>query len=165
VITKLHEFVNKTRVTSEEWMTAIDFLTRTGQTCIPLHQESILLSDMLGVSALVDALNNQLVSVVSVVTESSILGLFFTEDAPNGASYFHAESSIASEWKGEYLYIKGRVRTTSGMPIPGAVIKTLETDDKGFYDTQYTDRIVADCHGWLATNKDSKYGYLAIVPI
>ncbi|KAH8977089.1 hypothetical protein EDB92DRAFT_1822738 [Lactarius akahatsu] len=42
-------------------------------------------------------------------------------------------------------------------PIPGAVIKTWETDDKGFYNTQYADHVVAYCHGQLVTDKDGKY--------
>ena len=36
---------------------------------------------------------------------------------------------------------------------------------QGFYDTQYTDRVVPDCRGRLVTDKDGKYGYRAIVPI
>lgn len=62
-------------------MAAINFLTRTGQTCSPIRQEFILLSDVLGVSALVDGLNNP---KVSEGTASSVLGPFFTEDAPDG---------------------------------------------------------------------------------
>lgn len=62
-------------------MTAIQFLTKVGQTCTPLRQEFILLSDTLGVSALVDALNNP---AINGATESSVLGPFFTEDAPEG---------------------------------------------------------------------------------
>ncbi|KAI9434949.1 C2 domain-containing protein [Lactarius indigo] len=75
-------FIAHHEVTPEEWMTAIKFLTHTGQTCTPLYQEFVLLLDMLGMpmSALVDALNNPL---VSAATESSVLGLFFTEDAPD----------------------------------------------------------------------------------
>ena len=68
-------------ITTEEWMATINFLTRTGQICTPIRQEFILLSDVLGVSALVDALNNPL---VGKSTESSVLGPFFTEDAPDG---------------------------------------------------------------------------------
>lgn len=61
-------------------MNTIQFLTRVGQTCTPIRQEFILLSDVLGVSALVDALNNP---AVAGATESSVLGPFFTEDAPD----------------------------------------------------------------------------------
>jgi hypothetical protein len=69
-------------------MTAIEFLTRTGQTCTPLRQEFILLSDILGVSAVVDAINHPSDvapgSGKTAATESSVLGPFFTEDAPDG---------------------------------------------------------------------------------
>src|SRR5258708_16193683 len=72
------------RITKEEWMSTIQFLTRTGQTCPPLRQEFILLSDILGISALVDALNNP---PLGNATESSVLGPFFTEDAPDGSFF------------------------------------------------------------------------------
>ena len=64
-------------------MSTIEFLTRTGQTCTPIRQEFILLSDVFGVSALIDALNNP---PVGNATESTVLGPFFTEDAPDGSS-------------------------------------------------------------------------------
>ena len=123
-------------------MTAIEFLTRAGQTNAP-HREFSLISSVLGASALVDALNNPR---VSTETESSNLGPFFTEDAPEGASRlslrvcgpipYHCTAvplseSIASEGKGEYMYVQGQVRDTSGAPIPCAVIDTWEPDDKG----------------------------------
>jgi protocatechuate 3,4-dioxygenase beta subunit len=157
LLTKLHEFVNETRITPEEWMTAIEFLTRTGQTSAP-SREFALISNVLGASALVDALNNPR---VSTETESSNLGPFFTEDAPEVS----LGESIASEGKGEYMYVQGQVRDTSGAPIPGAVIDTWETDDKGFYDLEYPGGVVRDCRGRLVANEDGKYEYRAVVPI
>jgi protocatechuate 3,4-dioxygenase beta subunit len=101
--------------------------------------------------------------------------------------------SIASEGKGEYMYVEGRVLTSKGEPIPGAVIETWETDEKGeqhldvvlpllsnglpsyvstpvpnplgFYDTQYTERSVPDCRGRLRTDSEGTYGYRAVVPV
>src|SRR5260370_2402162 len=58
LVRSLHEFVRKTNLTFEEWDFAIDFLTRTGQKCTATRQEFILLSDVLGVSMLVDAVNH-----------------------------------------------------------------------------------------------------------
>jgi len=158
LISKLHEFVAETNITTEEWMSAIGFLTRTGQTCTPIRQEFILLSDVLGVSALVDALNNP---SVGNATESSVLGPFFTQDAPD----VPLGESIASEGKGEYMYVEGRVLDSSGRPVPGAVVETWETDDKGYYDTQYTQRTVPDCRGRLRTDAEGNFGYRAVVPI
>src|SRR3954467_13275948 len=59
LVKSLHDYVSKTGLTFEEWEYAIDFLTRTGQKCTPIRQEFILLSDVLGVSMLVDAVNHR----------------------------------------------------------------------------------------------------------
>ncbi|KZT23644.1 aromatic compound dioxygenase [Neolentinus lepideus HHB14362 ss-1] len=158
LITHIHHFINETSITTEEWMSTIQFLTRIGQTCTPLRQEFILLSDVLGISALVDALNNP---PVSGGTESSVLGPFFTEDAPD----VNNGDSIASEGKGEYMYVEGQVIDTHGKPVPNALIETWETDEFGFYDTQYPGREKPDCRGRLRTDKDGKYGYRAVVPV
>ena len=60
-------------------MATLQFLTRVGKMCTDTRQEFILLSDVLGVSALVDAINNP---KIGGSTENSVLGPFFTEDAP-----------------------------------------------------------------------------------
>ena len=122
-------------------MKTIEFLTEVGKKCSPIRQEFILLSDTLGVSALVDAINNP---PINGATESSVLGPFFTEDAPDGMSSpsqtihnttdsgsVELGDSIASEGKGEYLYVEGRVLSTDGKPVPDATIETWETDGQG----------------------------------
>ena len=71
-------------LSTDEWMAAIEFLTRVGQTCTPLRQEMRLLSSVLGVSALVTSFNNP---VVGGATENSFLGPFYTDDAEDGESW------------------------------------------------------------------------------
>ena len=39
--------------------------------------------------------------------------------------------SIASEGKGDYMYVEGRVFGNDGKPVPNATIETWETDDHG----------------------------------
>jgi len=153
-----HQFVKDTNLTTEEWMTAIQFLTKVGQKCTDLRQEFILLSDILGVSALVDGLNNP---PVGSATESSVLGPFFTEDA----SEISNGDSIASEGKGDYLWVEGRVLDTAGQPIANATIETWETDHNGLYDTQYKDREGPDCRGRLKSAEDGSYSFRAVVPV
>ena len=63
------------------------------------------------------------------------------------------------------MYVEGTVKSTDGSPIPNALIETWETDEHGFYDTQYKDRDHADCRGRLKTDKDGKYGYRAVTPV
>ena len=75
LVKSLHDYVRKTDLTFEEWEFAIDFLTRTGQKCTPIRQEFILLSDVLGVSMLVDAVNHR---EREGATETTVLGPFLS---------------------------------------------------------------------------------------
>ncbi|KAL1947698.1 hypothetical protein VTO73DRAFT_13422 [Trametes versicolor] len=158
LVTHLHQFVRETSLTTQEWEETIFFLTATGQKCTPLRQEFILLSDVLGVSALVDAINNP---PVHGGTESSVLGPFYTDDSPD----LENGDSIASEDKGDYMYVEGRVLSTDGTPVPNATIETWETDGHGFYDTQYAVRDKPDCRGRVHADKDGHFGYRAVVPV
>ncbi|KAG0693679.1 Intradiol ring-cleavage dioxygenase [Suillus ampliporus] len=153
LVKHLHQFVNETSLTTDEFMTAIDFLTRTGQ-----NQGMMMLSAVLGVATLVGTLNDH---VADGATETSFMGPFFTEDAAD----VDFGESIASEGKGDYMYVEGRVLTTDGQPIPNAIIDTWETDANGLYDVEYADRSHPDCRGRLRSDDNGRFGYRAVVPI
>jgi hydroxyquinol 1,2-dioxygenase len=74
LVKSLHDFVRKTDLSFDEWGYAIDFLTRVGQKCSAGRQEFILLSDVLGVSMLVDAVNHR---EREGATETTVLGPFY----------------------------------------------------------------------------------------
>src|SRR5690349_344428 len=78
LIKHLHDFIRDVEPTEAEWMTAVQFLTRTGQMCDDKRQEFILLSDTLGVTILVDSINHRL---LEGTTESTVLGPFYREGA------------------------------------------------------------------------------------
>ncbi|KAJ7065439.1 intradiol ring-cleavage dioxygenase [Mycena amicta] len=158
LIDHLHDFVRETAITSEEWMTALEFLTKTGQKCTDIRQEFILLSDTLGVSSLVDDMNH---AKPPGATEATVLGPFFTEDA----LHFENGESIASEGKGDYLWVEGRVLDTKGNPIPNVLIDTWETDGHGSYDTQYEHRGGPDCRGRITTTDKGEFFFRAVVPV
>ncbi|KAJ7230401.1 intradiol ring-cleavage dioxygenase [Mycena pura] len=158
LITHLHDFVRETGLTTEEWMTSIDFLTKTGQKCTDIRQEFILLSDSLGVSSLVDNMNH---AKPPGATEATVLGPFFTEDALD----FQNGESIASEGKGDYMWVEGTVLDTKGNPIPKCLIDTWETDGHGLYDTQYSHRGGPDCRGRIYTTDEGKFFFRAVVPV
>ncbi|KAF8997727.1 intradiol ring-cleavage dioxygenase [Cyathus striatus] len=158
LVKHLHAFVKETELTTEEWMTAINFLTETGQKCTDIRQEFILLSDSLGVSTLVDSINN---AKPPGATEGTVLGPFHTGDAHE----FSNGESIATEGKGDYLFIQGKILDTQGKPVAGAIIDTWETDGHGLYDTQYANRLEPDCRGRLHSADDGSYSFRAVVPI
>jgi hypothetical protein len=171
-------------------MTAIQFLTRTGQTCTPIRQEFILLSDVLGVSAVVDALNNP---PINGAMESSVLGPFFTEDAPDGM--LHILRSVLALTAGQWVletrsHQKAKATTCMSkgvcyLPtVPRSPMPSLKLGKQmasvcrvphrpvsqlkpvlGNYDTQYAVRDKPDCRGRLRSGPDGKYGYRAVVPV
>lgn len=73
--------------------------------------------------------------------------------------------SIASEGKGDYMLVRGRILDVQGNPVPDATIDTWETDANGFYDTQYVDRGRPDCRGRLKSDRHGRYQYRAVVPV
>src|SRR5881227_2493757 len=125
----LHDYVRKTDLTFEEWEYAIDFLTRTGQKCTPIRQEFILLSDVLGVSMLVDAVNHR---ERDGATETTVLGPFYVGEhkpTPHGAD-------ISAGIPGERMFVQSRVTDLRGKPLGGAAVDVWHADDHGYYDSQ-----------------------------
>ena len=125
----LHAAVKEIEPTQEEWFQAIQFLTETGHKSDDWRQEFILLSDIFGVSMLVDAINNRKPSGAS---ESTVLGPFHVPDVPE----LPMGANICLDGKGHPMLIKGHILGTDGQPIAGAKIDVWQTNDDGFYDVQ-----------------------------
>jgi protocatechuate 3,4-dioxygenase beta subunit len=158
VTRKLHEAVKEIEPTQEEWMQAILFLTRTGQMCNEWRQEFILLSDTLGVSMLVDAINNRKPSGAS---ESTVLGPFHVQDAPE----LPMGANICLDQKGEDMVISGRISDTAGRPIEGAVLDVWQANDEGFYDVQQLGiQPEFNLRGVFRTGADGRYWFRAVKP-
>jgi protocatechuate 3,4-dioxygenase beta subunit len=155
---KLHEAVKEIEPTQDEWMQAILFLTRTGQMCNEWRQEFILLSDVLGVSMLVDAINNRKPSGAS---ESTVLGPFHVADAPE----LPMGANICLDQKGEHMVIEGRIVDTDGRPIANALLDVWQANDEGFYDVQQKG-IQPDFNlrGVFRTGPDGRYWFRAVKP-
>jgi len=158
VTRKLHEAVKELEPTQEEWMDAILFLTRTGHTCTDWRQEFILLSDVLGVSMLVDAINNRKPTGAS---ESTVLGPFHVADAPE----LPMGANICLDHKGEDMVIGGRILGTDGEPVANAVLDVWQANDEGFYDVQQQG-IQPDFNlrGVFRTGEDGRYWFRAVKP-
>jgi len=158
VTRKLHEAVREIEPTQDEWMEAILFLTRTGQMCNEWRQEFILLSDTLGVSMLVDAINNRKPSGAS---ESTVLGPFHVQDAPE----LEMGANICLDQKGEEMAVGGRILDTEGRPIANAVIDVWQANDEGFYDVQQKGiQPEFNLRGVFRTGSDGEYWFRAVKP-
>jgi hydroxyquinol 1,2-dioxygenase len=134
VVKHMHALVRDVRPTQDEWSAAIEFLTRTVHTCDGKRQEFILLSDALGISMLVDAINH---SQSSGATETTVLGPFYVESPPE----HQLGDNISPGMEGDPLFVSGTVRSTDGTPLAGAEIDAWHSDDDGFYDVQQPDKL------------------------
>ncbi|MBB5754910.1 intradiol ring-cleavage dioxygenase [Prosthecomicrobium pneumaticum] len=155
---KLHEAVKEIEPTQDEWLRAIFFLTETGQICNEWRQEYILLSDVLGVSMLVDAINNRKPSGAS---ESTVLGPFHVAGAPE----LPMGADICLDRKGEPMFVHGRILDTEGRPIANAKIDVWQANDEGFYDVQQKG-IQPDFNlrGVFRTGADGRYWFRGVKP-
>jgi protocatechuate 3,4-dioxygenase beta subunit len=153
----LHGFVRDVEPTQGEWEAAIGFLTRVGQMSDDRRQEFILLSDVMGVSMLVDAINNR--RPVGA-TESTVLGPFHVIDSPVRA----LGDDIAGAHGASRCLVRGRVADLDGQPLPGALVDVWQADDEGFYDVQRQDAPVPDLRGLFTTDEAGRFWFRTIVP-
>jgi len=158
LIRHLHAFVRETELTEAEWFAGIQFLTATGQKCDGKRQEYILLSDTLGVSMLVDAINHR---KPGGATETTVLGPFYVPGAKNMPMW----ADIAQKAPGEPAYVFGRVLDVGGKPIAGATIDVWQTDGEGFYDVQRPGGNESYARGKFTTAADGRYGFRTVKPV
>ncbi len=159
LVTHLHAFIKDVELTEPEWEAAIDFLTQTGQLCSEHRQEFILLSDTLGVSMLVDAINHRR---PSGATENTVFGPFHVVNAPRR----EMGANISLDGKGESCLFRGRVRDLRGNPIAGAVIDVWSDNADGFYDVQQPgSQPQWNNRGVFVTGADGRYCFRGIRPV
>jgi catechol 1,2-dioxygenase len=158
LIRHLHAFIREVELTEAEWMQAVQFLTRVGQMCDERRQEFILLSDTLGVSMLVDAINHR---ADGGATESTVLGPFYRE----GARELPAGASISLDGRGEPALITGRVLSTDGTPLAGAVLDVWQGNYNGLYEQQDPDQPDMNLRGRFRTDAEGRYALVAIKPV
>jgi len=158
LIRHLHAFVREVELTEPEWLAAIQFLTATGRKCDDRRQEFILLSDVLGVSMLVDDINH---GHSEGATETTVFGPFFREGAPD----LPMGADIAAGVAGEPTWIAGRVADTAGRPLAGAIIDVWAVDGDGLYDAQRTDSDAMRVRGRFRTGPDGRYAFRTVRPV
>lgn len=156
LVTHLHDFAREVKLTEAEWTQGIAFLTATGQKCDDKRQEFILLSDVLGLSMLTVAMNND---KPAGCTEATVFGPFFVEGAPH---YAHGDD-LANGAAGEPCEVRGTVRGLGGEPIAGAVIDVWQADAGGHYDVQHMGLDHAQGRGVLHSGADGGFHFRTIV--
>jgi catechol 1,2-dioxygenase len=137
---------------------AIDFLTRTGQMCSEVRQEFILLSDVLGVSMLVETINHR---TGGTSTESTVLGPFHMVESPKR----ELGDNINLDAKGTPCLVSGQVTGPEGEPLAGASVDVWQTNEDGFYDVQQPGiQPPGNLRGLFTTDADGRFWFRSVVP-
>jgi protocatechuate 3,4-dioxygenase beta subunit len=157
LVRHLHDFVRHNDVTEDEWLYAIDFLTRTGQIASPTRQEFVLLSDTLGVSSMVDLLTN---SRTPQTTPSAVLGPFYVPGPPAA----RAGADISAGLPGTPLWVDVRVVDPDGKPVAGAVVDVWQSNEDGFYDVQLPELTGPALRARFESDGDGRIRFWSILP-
>ena len=156
-IKHLHAFAREVELTEEEWFEGIKFLTAVGQECDGKRQEFILLSDVLGLSMMVVALNHK---TAPGATEATVLGPFFAHGAKEFG--YGADLRQGATMKGEDVWVSGRVLSIDGKPVPNAALDIWQAKADGIYDLQTEGEF--ELRGRVKANPKGEYAFASYKP-
>jgi hydroxyquinol 1,2-dioxygenase len=159
LVRHLHGFVSEVKLTPDECTRAIQTLTRTGDITDERRQEFVLWSDSLGVSMLVDAIENTL---PQGATESTVLGPFYVP----GSGLREYGANIAEEGEaGVPALVHGRVLDTTGAPVAGAEVDVWQNGADQLYAVQRPEAPEDHLRGRFLTRDDGTYAFVAVRPV
>jgi protocatechuate 3,4-dioxygenase beta subunit len=160
LIRHLHGFARDVNLTEAEWFEGIRFLTETGQMCDDRRQEFILLSDVLGMSMMVDAINHPR---EGHGTESTVLGPFYVPGSPERA--YGASIIEQASGKSPAVVFRGRVTDAGGKPLSGASVDVWQNSGAGMYAVQDDSQPAENMRGKFTTRDDGSYAFVTEKPL
>src|SRR5574340_921133 len=158
LVKDMHALQRDVGLTEEEWFEGIKFLTATGKMCDDKRQEFILLSDILGLSMMIVALNHK---TAPGATEATVLGPFFAHGAPEFES--GADLRDGATMKGEDTYVCGRVLSTEGKPLANATLDIWQAKADGIYDVQ-DPKAEFELRGRVKANANGEFAFKSYKP-
>ena len=127
LVQHLHAYAKDTQLTHEEWRAALAFLHRTGDISSDSRSEFSLLSDVLGLSSLVDLIAGA--RSTPGATPGSVLGPFHTAGSP----WCLNPADLTAGNAGRVVLLRGRVLDIDGQPLPNATLDFWQNADNGLY--------------------------------
>lgn len=152
----LHAFALETKLTHEEWQKGLDILRKAGQITTPERDEFVLLSDVMGLSSLVDMINSS-----EGGTNSSVLGPFHISNPPA----MDMGADLRGDTEGELILVDGKVMDLEGKPIAGATLDIWQTAPNGLYSSQDPEQDTYSFHALFTTGADGHYSFTTVRPV
>jgi protocatechuate 3,4-dioxygenase beta subunit len=156
LVRHLHDFTKDVKLTHEEWEAGIDILERAGKISDENRHEFVLLSDVLGLSSLVDMINHK-----PGGTSSSVLGPFHISGAPS----LEIGGDLKGDFEDQILLAQGIIKNQTGDPITGASVDIWQTAPNGLYSSQDSNQDIYSFHGIQTTGEDGRYAFTTAPPI
>lgn len=160
MVRHLHDFAREVKLTHDEWLVGIDYLTRAGRMTDDKRNEFILISDVLGLESLADAISH---GATDKATESAVLGPFYRENAPR----MDRDGSISKRGTkdGPSCRITGKITDVEGKPLAGATLDVWETGPEGLYEQQDPSQPDMNLRGVFTTDADGTYSMRVVKPV
>ena len=152
----LHAFAMETRLTHDEWTQGLEILRQAGRITTPERDEFVLLSDVLGLSSLVDMINSS-----DGGTSSSVLGPFHISNSPPTP----LGADLKGKQDGELVLVQGYVRDTQGNAIAGATLDVWQTAPNGLYSSQDPEQDTYDFHALFTSDENGRYYFTTAKPV
>ncbi len=152
----LHAFTREVGLTHDEWRKGLEALGWAGRITTPERNEFVLLSDVMGLSSLVDMINSR-----PGATSSSVLGPFHVSDAPP----LEIGGDMRGDFEEEVLLVEGHVRDPEGNPVAGAEIDIWQTAPNGLYSSQDPDQDIMSFHGLMTADENGRYAFTTVRPV
>ena len=164
LVKHLHAFAREVDLKPQEWLAAMKFLEATGQISTDKRPEFILLSDTLGLSMMVVALEQARASGpaqgATEATEATVEGPFYWAGAPD----LPLGADIRNGARGEPTFYMGRVTDVHGVPLEGALLDVWSGDGEGKYDVQLSPEPTMAARGRFRTDAQGRYWFWSIRP-
>jgi len=154
--THLHDFARETKLTHSEWNQGLEILREAGRMTTPQRDEFVLLSDVLGLSSLVDMINSS-----TRGTSSSVLGPFHISNPPR----MEMGADLAGDFEGETVLVTGKVQDPDGKAIANATLDIWQTAPNGLYSSQDENQDEFSFHALFETEKDGLYRFTTVRPV
>ncbi len=151
----LHDFTREVELTHEEWRKGVEILTKAGEITDSERNEFVLLSDVLGLSSLVDMVNSP-----DNGTPSSVLGPFHILGAPD----LPVGGDLRKDNDGASVIVSGQIRDPEGNAIKGAEIEIWQTADNGLYSNQDPAQPDYNLRAHMNVGDDGKYVFSTVRP-
>jgi hydroxyquinol 1,2-dioxygenase len=155
----LHAFAVETNLTTNELIKLAEFLTAAGKICDASRHEFLLMSDIMGLTMVVDYNTNQ---KPAGAFESSVLGPFYRAGAP----WIEMGGDICrQEGAGTPAFVSGRVLSTDGTPVRDAVLDIWQVPANGMYENTDSSQVEYNCRGRLRCGEDGTYRFWTVKPV